>query len=715
MNKRLATDKYLVVEQKGWRIVITGLVLAVTFSLTFKALFSPRRIQYEIERVLSGADPRFTTWVEGAHLSLSRGVWPRLAIIIDKLNVQTTDPCLNKVKAKIENLVMPIAFSSLLDRNLMFKHIEVGLLNIEMSAKKSDCHESVPAKTLESVSGIPPVSASSEDVTASVKVKSNSHSDSQDSLPPTSFSQSATHQNTASAVVPKTSTTETRSDKLVSPEGGVSANKKRSSESPPLVQTMSVESKLLKHIVFNEVHLKLEEWPQFQWNLTDFDVHLPTQDNEKIQVEGLIALTSDPTRFAFQGINAKVQASINHHFIEAKVHGAWREGRIDINGHWDSKTQDFTWSGDFKQIPWGQIIVLAKALGRTESLPVSSQAWVSTKILWRQQWNEPEHVEVSDSQIEGEFGDFILGKIIMDQAKGEAQWLIQPYTILLKEINVDLLAKMLGWEGRYPAFNKFGIFDGEAQYQENQHIELSGELTDAKMAFAGKGRPQIQNINSLKLEVRGQINHWSGVLKDIDLEGGHWNGNIEINADQESKKISLNTQFSNVEFHSDIESLLTINGSLEPIEGKLSVDFMDGQTSNLKGFLRSTHAVINDISLDQIKIDFDGGSGQLNGRLHIQEMIVPRSRLAYWPQDLPEGYENLRVKNLLGDINQSSKGIIVKDLQGTLLDFKSRFAFEAMADTKDQLQGQLQIRMDRDRKSRIFNLMGTRQAPQWRE
>ena len=87
MNKRLEADKFLVVEQKGWRVVIVGLSLAFIFSLTFKAVFSPRRIQYEIERVLSGADPRISTLAEGAHLSLSDGLWPRLAIVIEKLKL----------------------------------------------------------------------------------------------------------------------------------------------------------------------------------------------------------------------------------------------------------------------------------------------------------------------------------------------------------------------------------------------------------------------------------------------------------------------------------------------------------------------------------------------------------------------------------------------------------------------------------------------------
>jgi hypothetical protein len=265
---------------------------------------------------------------------------------------------------------------------------------------------------------------------------------------------------------------------------------KRVLESPPLVQTMSLESKLLRHIVFHEVHLQLLEWPQFKWNLKEIDVHLPANENEKTMVEGLISLASNATGdsfpLPFQGINAKVEAQMDQKSVEAKVHGAWREGRIDIEGHWNTKNQNFDWTGNFKQIPWGQIVVLAKALGKNEPLPVSSQAWVSTKVKWSHTSEKPEHIELVDTQIEGEFGDFLLGKILVDRSLDNTNWVFSPYKVLLKEINVDILTKMLGWEGRYPAFNKFGIFDGEAQYIENQVLSLLYQLQIRRLLLQSK-------------------------------------------------------------------------------------------------------------------------------------------------------------------------------------------------------------------------------------
>jgi len=728
MNKRLEADKYLVVEQKGWRVVTIGLSLALIFSLTFKAVFSPRRIQYEIERVLSAADPRISTSAEGAHLSLSDGVWPRLAIVIDKLKINTADPCIHQVKANIENLEMPIAFSSLLNRNLIFKRIEVGLINIEMKAKRGDCSEGGTNKVINpsenetvlkepldaknSTLETPANNATTATATATEATTSTAESmHSVQQISPIS-PLSDSHSTTATASI-------SNSDSL-NPNGTQSKTStvKRSLESPPLVQTMSLESKLLQHIVLHEVHLQLIEWPQFQWNLKEIDVHLPATENEKTQVDGMISLAStlkesaDSARLSFQGINAKVYAKIDKNTVEAKIQGAWREGRIEVEGQWNTKSQNFNWNGSFKQIPWGQIVVLAESLGKADSLPISSQAWVSTNVDWSHSSVAPEHFELNNTQIEGEFGDFILGKVIVDRSLDGSDWVISPYKALLKEINVDILAKLLGWEGRYPAFNKFGIFDGEAQYQENQLVDLSGELKNIKIIFSGKGRNQLQTINSVQLKINGKASEWSGVLTNIDLEGGQWNGDIKIDVDQSSKTVRFDTEFSEVKLNQDIEEMMTMNGRLSPLEGKLNLEFSNGRAKNIKGFLKSDQVVINKFNLDKARVDFEGEGDHIDGKIHIQDVVAPRNHLDYWPQSLPENIEELKVKNIVGNFNQSLMGITIKDLQGSLIDLKSRFIFEASADNKDQIQGQLQIRGDRN-KNQNYTLSGTRRSPKW--
>ncbi len=656
MNKRLASEKYLVVEQKGWRVVALGLAIATLFSLTFKAVFSPRRIQYEIERALSASDPRIKSSIEGAYLSLADGLWPRLAIVIEKLHVQSTDPCLFEAKADIENLVLPVAFSSILDRMLVFKRIEVGNLNLQMRARREGCGGV-------GLQAIPPL--------------------------------------------PQTLTTDEP------PKDPKAPPLRDNLERPPLVQTMSVESSFLRHVVFHQVHLHFVEWPLFQWNLKSVDVQLPQKGESKTHIEGAVTLISDPTRFPFQGIHARLEVDSDAEQAEANIHGAWREGRVEVKGQWSPNRKDFHWKGVFKQIPWSQLIVLAHALGEAGPLPASSQAWVTAQVEWNHGVDSPETVEVDEGHIEGEFGDFVLGKVIAQREGNVDQWQVDPYKVLAKQVDLDILTKMMGWQEPPSTFDRLGFFDGEALFTDNQLVSMSGVWKDLEIIFSNRGLRELQKVNNINLELTGGSNKWAGFLKKIDLAEGQWNGDIAIKLDQNAKTVDLDTQFTQFKLNPQVEELMTVEGQLSPIDGRLSLKFVDGKASHINGIVKFERGVINEVSFEKARIEFDGQSEMLSGKLQTQALNWPRSRLEYWPQSLPAEYESLQIKNISGQFVRTPQTMEIKDFQGLLTDFKARFQMEAGWSASSDLHGTLQIRGDR--KNQTFQLSGTRQTPVWDE
>ncbi|MEY4616975.1 MAG: hypothetical protein RJB66_1935 [Pseudomonadota bacterium] len=653
MSKNLASEKYLVVEQKGWRWVLLGLSIAFLFSLTFKAIFSPRRIQYEIERALSGADPRISSSIEGASLSLADGFLPRLAIVIEKFSVQTNDPCLFGAKATIQNLVLPVAFSSLLDRTLVFKRIEVGLLALEMRARRESCGDQSQA--------IP-------------------------SIP--------------SVATPESSTA-TASD-------GVAAN---SLERPPLVQTMSVESSLLRNLIFKEVHLQFVEWPLFHWNLKGVEVQLPVKGEDHTHIEGLVTLTSDQQRFPFQGLHARLELDSDAEKATAKIRGAWREGRVDVEGQWYPHRKDFLWKGSFKQIPWSQLIVLAQVLGRTGPMPTSSQAWVSADVLWSHDAIAPEKIEVSEGHIEGEFGDFILGKVIAQKETNATQWSVEPYKALAKEVDLDILTRMLGWSEPPPAFDRLGIFDGEGQFTNNQLISMSGQWRGLQVIFSNRGLREHQSIKTMTLDMAGGSNQWSGYIRKIELENGDWKGDVSMALNQNEKTVELESDFSNFKLSPEVEELMTIGGSLGSLEGRLSLKIVDGVTNDLNGFLKFEKSVIAGVVLDKLKLDFSGNKGFVNGRVQAAGIDWPISETQFLPKILPEGSERALVKNISGQFNRSPESMAISGLQGLLVESKSRLSFDGGWRQDSAVYGMLQVRGER--KSQIFDLKGTRQVPLW--
>ena len=677
MSKNNISEKYLVVEQKGWRVLALGLVIASLFSLTFKALFSSRRIQYEIERALSASDPRIKASINGAYLSLSDGLFPRLAIVIEKLQIQTSDPCLFGAKATIENLVLPVAFSTLLDRTLVFKRVEVGILNLEMNSRRTGCGtiELNPANT----------------------VKEN-----EDELPLESINKVEAEKNANKLKDPTLKETQNKNPLKLD-----------TFERPPLVQTMSVESSFLSNIVFHEVNLKIVEWPLFQWKLQKVEVQLPLKGEVKTHIEGVVTLTSDEKKYPFQGIHAQLEIDSDAEKAIAKIHGAWREGRVEVEGEWSPNQKDFHWKGTFKQIPWSQLLVLAQSLGEAGPLPASSQAWVSAQVDWTHKIDLPEKVEVDGGHIEGEFGDFILGKLIAQRDDTSPHWNVDSYKVLAKEVDLDILTKMLGWQDPPAAFDRLGVFDGQAQFNENQLVSVSGNWKDLQLIFSNRGRREVQVVNNLKLELSGGSNRWAGVLQNIELEDGHWNGNIGISLDQNEKKVIIESSFNDLKLSPQVEELMTMKGELSPIEGRLNLKFVVGLPAEINGMLKLDQAVVNEVKLERLRIDFEGLAENVNGKFQMQLLDFPKSQLQYWPQSLPLNKDNLQFKNLSGRFIRSTNTLELKEVQSLLLDTKSRIFLDAGWSAEGFLHGNLQIRTDR--KPQIYQLSGSRTSPIWLE
>lgn len=656
-RKRENSDKYLIAEQKGWRILFLGLLIATLFSLTFRAVFSPKRIQYEIERVLSTADSRIKTTVMGAHLSLSDGIWPRLAIVIDSLKLETNDPCLYGAKAQIENLEFPVALSSLMDRHLIFKRIEVGQLKLIMKSKRDECVGNVI-----------------------ISPANESQSQQQKTIP--------------------------------SSELSTSSQKTKALDAPPLIQTMSVESSLLKHIIFHHVQFQIEEWPLLTWNLKNVDVHLPTNGETKTHIEGLITLSSDPVRFPLQGINAHLEMDSEVDKAVVKITGAWREGRLDFSGYWLPKQKEFKWKGQFKQIPWGQVLILAQILGqKEESIPITSQSWLSGTVEWEHLANKPEHIEMEDVRIEGEVGDFLLGKLMIDQRIEPKGWHVSPYKLLAKEVNIDLLTKILGWKNRVSAFDKFGFLNGEADFVNNELVNLEGQWKDLHIIFSNRGRRVDQVVKHIDISLKGASSKWEGMLKNIELKGGHWGGDISIKLDQHQKLVEVETQFDQVKLNQDVESLMTLNGELSPLEGKLAMHFLDGRVSHIKGTLKFDKVTLNDVMLEKPRIDFDGSASMVEGKVLVQTITTPKNHLEYWPIEISDDYEFITIKNLAGDFSQMERDFIIKDLQGTVQELKAKFHFNGKTISETGLQGNLGFRSEK--KNLNYILSGTRTNPEW--
>jgi hypothetical protein len=391
---------------------------------------------------------------------------------------------------------------------------------------------------------------------------------------------------------------------------------------------------------------------------------------------------------------------------------------MEVEGQWSPHSKDFAWKGAFKQIPWSQLIVLAQSLGQKSPLPASSQAWVSAQVSWTHASDNSEKVEVSEGHIEGEFGDFVLGKVIAEKdlhksTDGPFPWRVSPYKVLVKGVDLNVLTRMMGWQEPPSAFDSLGVFDGEAQFTENQLVSLAGQWIDLELIFSNRGLRENQRIKSIDLQLAGGANRWIGALSQIQLEDGRWDGSIQLVLDQNQKAVSVNSEFRDVKLDPDVEELMTLGGEVSPLEGRLNAYFENGQPSKIQGTLRAERALISEVSLEKVRSSFNSDGSVVTGDLQIQSVRWPQSQQIHWPPLVKGDRDDLQIRNLTGGFQRSAKFLKVVDLQGSFVDLRSRFQMQGGWNELGQLSGSLQVRGERTQQT--FLLSGSRQSPQWTE
>ncbi len=93
MDRRHRSDKYLISEQPGMKILLTGLILAFLIGYTTKSLLSPARIKSQLEKAASHIHKDIKVSFDSAELSLADGILPRFAVVIKQVRMESDQAC----------------------------------------------------------------------------------------------------------------------------------------------------------------------------------------------------------------------------------------------------------------------------------------------------------------------------------------------------------------------------------------------------------------------------------------------------------------------------------------------------------------------------------------------------------------------------------------------------------------------------------------------
>lgn len=157
-RKISSSDKHLIAEQPGMRILVTGLLISFFLGYTAKSLLSPARVSAKIEKAASHIHKDVKVQFGSAQFSLSDGILPRFAVIISDVRMESAQKCWGAPVLEVDELRLPLSLVGLLRGQGPVPEIQVNTLRLNLREDIADC-DSPTGSGAEGASTSPAVTA----------------------------------------------------------------------------------------------------------------------------------------------------------------------------------------------------------------------------------------------------------------------------------------------------------------------------------------------------------------------------------------------------------------------------------------------------------------------------------------------------------------------------------------------------------------------------
>ena len=140
--------KNTVAEQPGLIWSFLAIVLALFFGLAFRSTFSSEKISVLIQAAAKNIHPDFKVSFENAYLSLSDGLFPELAVVVENIDLTSDSKCWMQPQIKVDELRLPLELTELLRGRVRLATVDVGHIDVLLRSGFQPCGPkpaSVPA------------------------------------------------------------------------------------------------------------------------------------------------------------------------------------------------------------------------------------------------------------------------------------------------------------------------------------------------------------------------------------------------------------------------------------------------------------------------------------------------------------------------------------------------------------------------------------------
>lgn len=144
-------ERGLVEDQPGLKVLVAGLTVALVLGLFIRGLIQPEKVQKLLRQASQQIHRDVVVDFVRAQVSLSRGLWPRLSVVIQDVTLRSTQTCWMKPEVRVNEIELPISLRSWLSagepvREVLADQVELSLYgewqNCSSSARQSSARES---------------------------------------------------------------------------------------------------------------------------------------------------------------------------------------------------------------------------------------------------------------------------------------------------------------------------------------------------------------------------------------------------------------------------------------------------------------------------------------------------------------------------------------------------------------------------------------------
>jgi len=211
-------------------------------------------------------------------------------------------------------------------------------------------------------------------------------------------------------------------------------------------------------------------------------------------------------------------------------------------------------------------------------------------------------IEISNVKLEGDLGNVHIDHALINRLSPLAY---EPFNIQLLSVNLRTLLNVLGLDPSSKIFGSMGQFTGKLEMTSADQFKMYGEHSGLEFIFANKGQRELQKILRMNVDFLMKQNQWIAILSRVEPEQGVLDGEIRLTGVKDKKEVNIRTRIDELSLNPVVQNLMTQKGSIAPLKLNADMKLTEGKVTALKGHLRLPLLKVEDMSINQIRAQFD--------------------------------------------------------------------------------------------------------------